>query len=299
MPSSPAAELEALGRQRAGGEQERQAPAPGAPAFRIERERSRESGALAGGWREEGAGASCREPAAARAVPPHGLSPSRSSAYQLPLPGLPEDPGRLRLPLRLLPRAAGARRLGQPGPRRGRCGAARALEASGYREMVLTGVNISAYRPAARPGWPSCWSALLAATAEVAPAPVLAGAGDGRPELAAALGHPRVCPHFHLPVQSGSDRGPAGHAAPLPKRTRCAGPRASCGGSGREPFLAADLIAGFPGETEEDFRATYALVEDLAFAKLHVFPFSPRPGTAARIWGAGCRNGCATSACGR
>jgi threonylcarbamoyladenosine tRNA methylthiotransferase MtaB len=48
-----------------------------------------------------------------------------------------------------------------------------------------------------------------------------------------------------------------------------------------EPFLAADLIAGFPGESEQDFQATFELAESLGFAKLHVFPFSPRPGTAA------------------
>ena len=47
------------------------------------------------------------------------------------------------------------------------------------------------------------------------------------------------------------------------------------------PFLAADLIVGFPGETAEDFAATRSLVEALDFSSLHVFPFSPRPGTAA------------------
>ena len=53
-----------------------------------------------------------------------------------------------------------------------------------------------------------------------------------------------------------------------------------------EPFLAADLIAGFPGETEEDFQATSGWPRALGFAKLHVFPFSPRPGTAAFRMGA-------------
>ena len=51
--------------------------------------------------------------------------------------------------------------------------------------------------------------------------------------------------------------------------------------------LGADVIAGFPGETEADHRGNAALVERLPFTYLHVFPYSPRPGTAAR--------GCATS----
>jgi threonylcarbamoyladenosine tRNA methylthiotransferase MtaB len=48
-----------------------------------------------------------------------------------------------------------------------------------------------------------------------------------------------------------------------------------------DPFLAADMIVGFPGEGEQDFQASLRLVETLGLSKLHVFPFSPRPGTAA------------------
>ena len=48
-----------------------------------------------------------------------------------------------------------------------------------------------------------------------------------------------------------------------------------------DPFLAADVIIGFPGEGEEDFKLTWNLIESLTLSKLHVFPFSPRPGTAA------------------
>ena len=47
------------------------------------------------------------------------------------------------------------------------------------------------------------------------------------------------------------------------------------------PFLAADIIVGFPGETDDDFSLTCELMEELGFSELHVFPFSPRPGTAA------------------
>jgi threonylcarbamoyladenosine tRNA methylthiotransferase MtaB len=48
-----------------------------------------------------------------------------------------------------------------------------------------------------------------------------------------------------------------------------------------DPFLACDIITGFPGETETDFAATHALCKRIAFAWIHAFPFSPRPGTAA------------------
>ncbi len=48
-----------------------------------------------------------------------------------------------------------------------------------------------------------------------------------------------------------------------------------------DPFIAADILAGFPGETEEDFAATRELIVGCGLAALHVFPFSPRPGTAA------------------
>jgi threonylcarbamoyladenosine tRNA methylthiotransferase MtaB len=156
---------------------------------------------------------------------------------------------------------------------------ARSLEAAGYREVVLTGVNLSAWRHAEE-GLAHLLERLLAATAGVRlrlsslePETIETG-------LVEALRHPRVCPHFHLPVQSGSDRVlQAMRRRYRAEQVRRAAAllRAACA----EPFLAADLIAGFPGETEEDFRATCALAEGLGFAKLHVFPFSPRPGTAA------------------
>jgi threonylcarbamoyladenosine tRNA methylthiotransferase MtaB len=50
-----------------------------------------------------------------------------------------------------------------------------------------------------------------------------------------------------------------------------------------DPFVGADLIVGFPGETEGDFQRTYAMVQQLQFAGLHVFPFSARPGTTAAL----------------
>ena len=90
----------------------------------------------------------------------------------------------------------------------------------------------------------------------------------------------RMAPHFHMPLQSGSDRILAAmhrwyraeHYARRAELVRERLPDAAIG---------ADVIAGFPGETEDDHRATLALIERLPLTYLHVFSFSPRPGTSA------------------
>jgi len=91
----------------------------------------------------------------------------------------------------------------------------------------------------------------------------------------------RLAPHLHAPLQSGSD--------PVLKRMGRHWYRAESYARAVERIasgtrvlaLGADVIAGFPGETEDDHRATVALVESLPFTYLHVFPYSVRPGTAA------------------
>ena len=91
----------------------------------------------------------------------------------------------------------------------------------------------------------------------------------------------RLVPYLHAPLQSGSNRVLRRMGRHWYTAERYA---ASVRGlvENREVFgLGADVIAGFPGETEEDHAATLALVEDLPFTYLHVFPFSSRPGTAA------------------
>ncbi|UZV49854.1 radical SAM protein, partial [Treponema pallidum] len=95
-----------------------------------------------------------------------------------------------------------------------------------------------------------------------------------------AIAHTRVSPHFHLSVQSGSDR--------VLRRMRRAYTRADIYQAvsdlrsvREEPFLGCDIIVGFPGETEEDFADTQRMCKTLRFAGIHVFPFSARPGTEA------------------
>ncbi|MEM8931517.1 MAG: tRNA (N6-isopentenyl adenosine(37)-C2)-methylthiotransferase MiaB [Acidobacteriota bacterium] len=92
--------------------------------------------------------------------------------------------------------------------------------------------------------------------------------------------HENLSPYLHIPVQSGSDRilklmGRGYQVEPyfdLIDRLRVARP---------EIALSTDLIVGFPGETEDDFRATLELVERVRYAQIYAFKYSPRPGTAA------------------
>jgi threonylcarbamoyladenosine tRNA methylthiotransferase MtaB len=90
----------------------------------------------------------------------------------------------------------------------------------------------------------------------------------------------RLCPHFHIPLQSGSDRVlermrrrySADEFAVAVRRVRDAVPGCS---------VTTDIIAGFPGETADDHQVTLDLVEQVRFADSHVFPYSERPGTSA------------------
>jgi hypothetical protein len=90
----------------------------------------------------------------------------------------------------------------------------------------------------------------------------------------------RLCPHLHLPLQSGSNRvlEQMGRPYRLEDFLRvCDQVRAQLD----NPALTTDILVGFPGETEQDFQASCRAVEQVGFCKIHSFPFSPRPGTAA------------------
>ena len=89
-----------------------------------------------------------------------------------------------------------------------------------------------------------------------------------------------LCPHFHLPLQSGAARVLAAMGRPyVPDLFRAVVEDVAAAMPG--VCLGTDVLVGFPGETEEEHRATVALVEALPLAYLHVFPFSSRPGTPA------------------
>jgi tRNA-2-methylthio-N6-dimethylallyladenosine synthase len=104
---------------------------------------------------------------------------------------------------------------------------------------------------------------------------------DFTPRMVEQVGkHPNICPYLHLPVQSGSDtvlrRMGRGYTRAeyldLVRQLREARPGLA---------LSTDLIAGFPGETEDDLRQTLDLLEEVRFSTLYAFTYSPRPGTAA------------------
>jgi threonylcarbamoyladenosine tRNA methylthiotransferase MtaB len=156
---------------------------------------------------------------------------------------------------------------------------AREIELHGYREVVLTGVNLTAYR-FGETELPGLLETILANTERLRLRLSSLEPERITPGLTDVLCNPRICPHFHLPVQSGSDQ------VLLSMRRRYRSERVIRAvqllrTAKEDPFLAADIIVGFPGEGEEDFLASRRLVESLGLSKLHVFPFSPRPGTSA------------------
>jgi threonylcarbamoyladenosine tRNA methylthiotransferase MtaB len=110
--------------------------------------------------------------------------------------------------------------------------------------------------------------------------------GDLTPEFLSLWDDSRLCSHIHLPLQSGNDSvlrrmGRTYSAAEYERAVsliREAIPNLS---------LTGDIMVGFPGESEEEFEESYRFCERIGFAKLHVFPYSARPGTrASRMTGA-------------
>jgi threonylcarbamoyladenosine tRNA methylthiotransferase MtaB len=106
-------------------------------------------------------------------------------------------------------------------------------------------------------------------------------AAEARDDLVRVLGaEPRVCPHLHLCLQSGSDR----ILARMKRRYRREGFLERCRrlrATLDRPAFTTDVILGFPGETEADFEQTCAVVREVGFAKVHIFSYSPRQGTPA------------------
>lgn len=161
-------------------------------------------------------------------------------------------------------------------------GAAAEAAAAGYREIVVTGCNLACYRDGGM-GLPELLSAICAKAAgfgaDVSVGSVEPGVCDGAlAEVMAANGNFRR--FVHLPVQSGDDRvlALAGRRYTSGDiRGIVRGYRAAVEGIA----IGADFIAGLPGEDEEAFARTCGLVRELEFAPVHVFPFSPRRGTAA------------------
>ncbi len=157
----------------------------------------------------------------------------------------------------------------------------RALE-GGAQEVVITGTQLGAWgRDFERPQTPDRLIAALLEETEVARIRFSSlQPQDITPALLALWQDPRLMPHFHLALQSGSDsvlramrrRYSARDFRLAAGRIRAASPDAA---------ITTDVIAGFPGEGEGDFDETIAFCEEIGFARLHCFPYSIRSGTAA------------------
>ena len=156
----------------------------------------------------------------------------------------------------------------------------RTLEKS-HSEAVLTGVNISQYYDKTRDvNLAALLEHLLAGTEKIA-LRLSSLAPDSIDEnFAAVISHKRIRPHFHLSIQSGGKKtlekmGRSYNAQTVEKAA------ALLRSAKVDPFLACDIIAGFPGETNADFEETLELCKKLDFAWIHAFPYSKRPGTPA------------------
>ena len=189
--------------------------------------------------------------------------------------------------------------------------------AVGYREIILTGCNLSLYKESGHN-----LATLLAALAELGTGPEVLGTGPGisgtnpgilgtgpgnlagtvpnvgtvparirigslepgrvcEAVLDVMAEHRNICRFLHLSLQSGSDRVLKQMNRPYEitwAERFCTAARERLG---TDLALGADIITGFPGETDEDFEATRAFLERHAFSNLHVFPYSERPGTPA------------------
>ena len=158
---------------------------------------------------------------------------------------------------------------------------ARSLIAKGYKEIIISGIHIGAYGKDIGHSFSELIEALLNIE------------GDFRIRISSieeseiddklielAMTNPKLAKHFHIPLQSGSDT-----ILKLMKRKYdCEEYKNTCLKLRKyipDFCIAADVIVGFPGETELEFEQTKNLCNECNFAWIHAFPFSPRPGTAA------------------
>jgi threonylcarbamoyladenosine tRNA methylthiotransferase MtaB len=166
------------------------------------------------------------------------------------------------------------------------------LVAAGYHEMVLTGIHLGHYgidlsRGRLKAEWTRLWHLLERLTQLPGDFRVRLSsleAAEARDDLVRVLAdQPRICPHLHLCLQSGSDR----ILARMKRRYRAGGFLERCRrirAALDNPAFTTDVIVGFPGETDADFEATCRVVREVGFTKVHIFSYSPRQGTPAATW---------------
>ena len=160
---------------------------------------------------------------------------------------------------------------------------AKQLEQAGYREIVVTGIEIAGWGKDL-PGKPPVWLLIAEICKAVPHLRIRLGSLEPRivtEEFAAALsGFQNLCPQFHLSMQSGCDTVLARMKRKYTteeymvslQRLRDAFPGCA---------ITTDMIVGFPGETEEEFEKSLSFIRQCRFADMHIFPYSKRPGTPA------------------
>lgn len=160
---------------------------------------------------------------------------------------------------------------------------AKQLEQAGYREIVVTGIEIAGWGKDL-PGKPPVWLLIAEICKAVPHLRIRLGSLEPRivtEEFAAALsGFQNLCPQFHLSMQSGCDTVLARMKRKYTteeymvslQRLRNAFPGCA---------ITTDMIVGFPGETEEEFEKSLSFIRQCRFADMHIFPYSRRPGTPA------------------
>lgn len=160
---------------------------------------------------------------------------------------------------------------------------AKQLELAGYREIVVTGIEIAGWGKDL-PGKPPVWLLIAEICKAVPHLRIRLGSLEPRivtEEFVAALsGSQNLCPQFHLSMQSGCDTVLARMKRKYTteeymeslERLRNAFPGCA---------ITTDMIVGFPGETEEEFEKSLSFIRQCRFADMHIFPYSRRPGTPA------------------
>lgn len=157
--------------------------------------------------------------------------------------------------------------------------------ASGFKEIVLTGVNMSRWEEEAAGGMTGLSFSDLVEACLNATGDFRLRLGSIEPDriddlLLDLMTHPKMTPHLHLCLQSGSER-----VLLAMRRQYTAAEFERIAGELRHRIphfnLTTDLIVGFPGETDEDFAESLAMIKRLGFGHIHTFPYSRRNGTRA------------------
>jgi threonylcarbamoyladenosine tRNA methylthiotransferase MtaB len=159
---------------------------------------------------------------------------------------------------------------------------ARTIESAGYHEVVLTGIHLGSYGYDLN-GSSSLKILLRRLLRETSIKRIRLSSleiSEIDDEMIDLISEERICKHLHLPLQSGSER-----LLRMMRRRYTLESFVSTVGKIAQKIdnisVGTDIIVGFPGEGEEDFSDTLTLVRELPLSYMHIFPFSPRPGTEA------------------